>query len=240
MGAPYGLQRNRGQALRAGLGGRLGRGRLPQPIDLLDYQKHAQGDDQEIENTVDENAVPEACLLAQRNRELGEIHLAQQHSDRRHHHVVHQRADDLAEGPADDDAHGHIHGIAFDGEVPDFCEQAHVHPPKLRCGICQNRRIIGTPKGSDKQPSNGPGRHATAGLSSSAENTALGVEIGALVQEPRPADLSMRFGKQPQGENRGARGLEIAVDRHRLTGRRRRPAQVHLQRQFDAARRAAL
>src|SRR5262245_51404457 len=53
----------------------------------------------------------------QRDLDVGEIHSAQQQADRRHDHILDQRAYDGAEGAADDDADGHVHHIALEGEL---------------------------------------------------------------------------------------------------------------------------
>src|SRR5580658_3526115 len=62
VGAASRAERDRRDAIRAFLGGwRLGRlGRLPrQPVHLLHQEEHREGDDDEIENRVDEEAIVE-------------------------------------------------------------------------------------------------------------------------------------------------------------------------------------
>ena len=80
-------------------------------------------------------------LLVRSTDEAGKIHPAQQHPDRRHDDVVHQRRDDLAEGPANDDAHGHIHGIALDGELAELFEQPMIVLPSWSVGGRKRRQL---------------------------------------------------------------------------------------------------
>src|SRR4029077_9571761 len=57
--------------------------------------------------------------------QVAEIEAAHQHADQRHHHVLHHRGDDLAEGGADDHADSEVHHVAFDGELAELLDDAH-------------------------------------------------------------------------------------------------------------------
>jgi hypothetical protein len=46
-------------------------------------------------------------------------------ADGRHDDIVDQGRDDLAESGPDDDAHGHVHRPAFDGELLEFFHESH-------------------------------------------------------------------------------------------------------------------
>ena len=60
MGALDSLERNRRQAIRTVLSRGRGRGGL-HPIDLSDDQKNRKGNDDEIQNVIDKNAIIQSC-----------------------------------------------------------------------------------------------------------------------------------------------------------------------------------
>jgi hypothetical protein len=99
-----------------------------QPVEPLDRHEDHEGNDQEVEHRLEEGAV-----LEQDGGVIGsspylpgqirEINAGQQLAQRRHHHIGHQRRDNLAEGRTDDDAHGHVDDIALHGKFLELrCE----------------------------------------------------------------------------------------------------------------------
>jgi len=54
-----------------------------------------------------------------------EVDATGEHADGWHDHVVDERFDDRAEGAADDDADGHVHDVAAEGELFEFADHAH-------------------------------------------------------------------------------------------------------------------
>jgi hypothetical protein len=50
------------------------------------------------------------------------VHVGQEHAERGHENVVHEGLHHCAERAADDDAHGHIDQIAFEGEFLELLE----------------------------------------------------------------------------------------------------------------------
>ena len=99
-------------------------------VHRLHHQEDGEGDDQEVDQRVDEGAVVEggrAGLLgggerrvlsrAQHQEQVREVDAAEQLADGRHQHVAHERAHDLAEGAADDHADGQIEDVAAQREL---------------------------------------------------------------------------------------------------------------------------
>ena len=126
-----------------------------QPVHEFDHQKDAEGQDRKVHALLDEIAVvpvnglgsgfddrfaaPADHLadrmggVCRRVAYLGdvqpqgrEVRIADQRADRGHDDVVHQRGDDLAERAADDNADGHVHDVALEGELAEFLEKCHV------------------------------------------------------------------------------------------------------------------
>ena len=124
-----------------------------QPVHEFDHQKDAEGQDSEIHALLDECAVippdrfrrntlrrtrpdcvghyvcrfrGEVAHLADVEPQRREVRIADQRADRGHDDVVHQRGDDLAERAADDNADGHVHDVALEGELAEFLEKCHV------------------------------------------------------------------------------------------------------------------
>lgn len=125
-----------------------------EPVHQLDHQKDAEGQDREVDALLDEGAVVPVdrfhggrgddritcrddvadrlhgvrrgvAQLRDVEPQLREVRVADQRPDRRHEDVVHERRDDLAERAADDDAHGHVHDVALEGELLEFLEKSH-------------------------------------------------------------------------------------------------------------------
>ena len=58
--------------------------------------------------------------------QLREVGVSDQRADGRHQDVVHERRYDFAERAADDHADGHVHYVAFEGELLEFFEKCHI------------------------------------------------------------------------------------------------------------------
>ena len=65
-------------------------------------------------------------LIGEVDEEVGEIHFAEEQSDRRHDDVVRERGDDLAETCADDDADSHVQHVALYRKFLEFIHHAHL------------------------------------------------------------------------------------------------------------------
>ncbi len=57
--------------------------------------------------------------------QVAEVGVAEQGPDGRHDDIVHERRHDLAERAADDDADGHVHYVALEGEFLELLEECH-------------------------------------------------------------------------------------------------------------------
>jgi hypothetical protein len=105
----------------------------PQPVHLPHHQEDHEGEDQEVHRHGDEIAPGQhrhARLLqavqrhgrprrrvAQHDEQVGEIELADDAAQDRHHDVADQRLDDLAEGGADDHADRQVDHVAHDART---------------------------------------------------------------------------------------------------------------------------
>jgi len=47
----------------------------------------------------------------------------------------------FAEGPANDNADGHVHRIALDGEVAKLLEHTHDYSPRLECEVTEEDQV---------------------------------------------------------------------------------------------------
>lgn len=61
--------------------------------------------------------------IGQHDEQVGEIHAAEHQPDDRHEYVVDQRGHDRAEGAADNNTHGHVDHVAFDGKFLEFLDE---------------------------------------------------------------------------------------------------------------------
>jgi hypothetical protein len=127
-------------------GGRGGRLLLAaQAIDAPHHQEDDEREDHEVEPHVHEVAPGDhghAGLLhrfervrhpvgdaGERYEVVGELEAAREAAHHRHHDVVHERIDDLAEGAPDDHPDGEVDHVAADREFPEFRSEAHDFPP---------------------------------------------------------------------------------------------------------------
>ena len=101
-------------------------------VDPLDQQEDHDGDEQEVDDGLDEAAVLDGGLLDAGRLvrgpddalQGGEVDAAEEGADDGHEHIVHQGLDDGGERAADDDAHGHIHHVATGDELLEFRNDA--------------------------------------------------------------------------------------------------------------------
>jgi len=135
MRAFGGFQRNLRDAARAiAFADRLAH----KTVSLFDNQKDDEGDNEEIDDRVDEQSVIDCrspggfgggerivMFVRQADEQAREIHLAEQQADRRHDDIADERRNDLAECRADDDADRQIDNIAACGEITKFLEEVH-------------------------------------------------------------------------------------------------------------------
>ena len=123
MGAAHSLDGNLTLAVGAHLGGGLLRlGRLSvQRVDKLDHNEQHKGNDEEVDDGVDERADLDAGA-AQTNDHIGKICLEKQ-ADQRVDDVLHQRGDNCGEGTADDNAHCHVQHVAAHGKRFEFFKE---------------------------------------------------------------------------------------------------------------------
>src|SRR5690606_12669775 len=102
-----------------------------QAVDRLYAHEDRKRDDQEDDHTLDELAVGQHHRRditlggLERNRQITEVHTADQQAERRHHHVAYKRGNNFAEGGADDDTDGHVDHITFDREGLELTDHAH-------------------------------------------------------------------------------------------------------------------
>src|ERR1039457_2075274 len=124
-----------GHALLSGIGsfrrvarGRGGRGGRPalQFVGGFHNQENHQRHNEEIDHRVEKLSIRHhrsrgslGCghgrvgLAVQANEQLLEVHVAEDHPDRRHDDVIHHRGHDRSEGRADDHSHGEVENVAL-------------------------------------------------------------------------------------------------------------------------------
>ena len=118
---------------RGGLG--VSRG-LAKGIGALDDQEDHEGDDQELDDRVQEGAVTQRDFSGlgggigrlEHEFQLGKIDVAQQQPDGRHDDLIDQRGDNLAERAADDHADSQIEHIAPGDKLFEFRYDRHATP----------------------------------------------------------------------------------------------------------------
>ena len=96
-------------------------------VDGLDQEKNAESDDDKVDERLDEVAIVDRGGLhllhtgddhaGQCDFQVGEVHAADQPSDRWHDDVVDNTAHDLTKCTADDHTDSHVHCIASDGKI---------------------------------------------------------------------------------------------------------------------------
>src|SRR6185369_823288 len=125
-------------------GGSRRRLRLFESRELAYHEKDHEGDDQEVDHRVEEDAIverrrPGGLCLGQRRvmlprqieEEVLEVHSAENQADRWHQDVVDERGHDLAERAADHDGHGEIHDVAPRDELLELFEHGDLLSGKL-------------------------------------------------------------------------------------------------------------
>ena len=126
------------------LGRRRRRGRLlllaMESADRLDHKKDGGGNDEKVDDRVDEQPVVDGgrasllcrgqaviMLAAEIDEQAAEVHIAHQHADRGHHDVGHERTDNSSESPANDDTDGQIHNVSAHDEFFEFFQHGCLH-----------------------------------------------------------------------------------------------------------------
>jgi len=117
-----------------GCSGRGGRGSL-HPVYLSDKQKHGEGNDDEVQNIVDEDAIIQRrCtgrfrrsdsgifLAGEIDEKIRKIHPAQRQTNRRHKNIVDKRRHDFAKRRADNDGYCQINHISSSNELFELSE----------------------------------------------------------------------------------------------------------------------
>src|SRR5207248_11647547 len=122
-------------AVGAFFGNRCGDRLRPHPVYLPDEQKHGEGNDQKLEDRIQEVPVGDnrsAGRFRLREGWIGaggevdeqvfKIHPSDNQSDRRHQDVVHERRHNLSEGRTDDQTDRKIQYVAADGKLFEFLQ----------------------------------------------------------------------------------------------------------------------
>src|SRR5690606_11463586 len=127
------------------LGRRRGRRRrrLLELVELADDHEDGEGDDDEVDDRVDELAVADddggaaVGRALQRQGEAREVHVAEQDADGRHQHSGDEGPDDLPEGGPDDYADRHVDDVPSHREVLEFLEECRHSSPSLSFEIAR-------------------------------------------------------------------------------------------------------
>lgn len=99
---------------------------LDESIHSANDEVNAKGDDRKVDDRVKEKAVFDcdpgcgARGAFQSQRQIAEIHAPEQKSNGGHNNVVDKRGYNFSESGADDDPHGHIDCVSFDGKIPEL------------------------------------------------------------------------------------------------------------------------
>jgi hypothetical protein len=118
--AAGGLDRDGAEAVRTLLGDRFCSRRWSLGgIGSLDDHKDHKGNDQKIDDVVDEDAVGDLCT-ANREGQPAEVHAAHDQADDGGQDVGHEGCHDLSKGTADDHAHGEVKHIPAHDKGPEF------------------------------------------------------------------------------------------------------------------------
>ena len=149
MAAPRRLDRDGRQAMRALFRRRRGGlFLLLHGVHAADHEEDGEGDDQEIDDGVQEQPVVERhrsrplgggdrrvgtgdLPFLEHEEEVREVDVPQEEPDRRHQDVGYQRGDDRPEGRADDDAHRHVDDVPPHREFLELLQ--HVRSPLSGC-----------------------------------------------------------------------------------------------------------
>ena len=130
MTALFGGYGNGHGALRAVFGGDRCGGLGHPAIDGADNEKNGKSDDQKIDDGVDEIAVIERRragglgggegverLVAEVDKEIGEINAAKDAAERRHQHIVDERGNYFPESGADNHADSQVQNVTLASRI---------------------------------------------------------------------------------------------------------------------------
>lgn len=119
MAAAFGINGDQHQALRAFFFGGSGLNLFfLESGHAADCHEHAERDDSEIDDLIDENAVIDGdggdafAGAAECEFQVIEINIAHQKTYRRHQKIIDHGRNDFSESAADDDSHRHIDDIS--------------------------------------------------------------------------------------------------------------------------------
>lgn len=99
---------------------------------LLNDQENGKGDDDEINDGIDEDAIVDgygglvSFRFLEGDYQVGKINLAQKHADGRHYDVGNEGTDYFSEGGADDDADCQVDDVPLHGEFFEFLQHVFV------------------------------------------------------------------------------------------------------------------
>ena len=109
---------------------------VQQLVHGLHQQEYAEGDDDEIDDVLQESAVVHrahpgsvggfragVALEVQREEQAAQVHAASQQADDGHQHIIHQRVDDGGECAADHNAGGQLQNVAAGAEFFEVLKQ---------------------------------------------------------------------------------------------------------------------
>ena len=109
-----------------------------QLVDALEHQEDTEGDDEEVDDVLNETTVGEyrcsgflcgsqrgVVSIAKIDEQIGKVDAASSQADDRHEHVVDQRGDNLSKRAADDDTDSHVHYVALHGKLFEFTDKSH-------------------------------------------------------------------------------------------------------------------
>jgi hypothetical protein len=115
-------------------------------VHLLDHHEDDKGENDEIDHNGEEGSVGKnwnaglldvgqcsqvARIVAQHDKEVGEIDIANKASHDRHDQIANYRVNDLAKRTTNDDTDSQIHRVALDGKFFEFLNHSHAIPPRI-------------------------------------------------------------------------------------------------------------
>ena len=119
---------------------------LLEGVDGLEPHEDGEGDDQKIDDGLDELAVGDdhgrdvTFGGLQGHGEIAEVHSPQDQTNWRHDHVTHEGGDYLAEGGTNDDTDRHVDDVAPGCKGLELLNQTHVSLQKwAECGRCRTK-----------------------------------------------------------------------------------------------------
>ena len=108
-----------------------------QVVHPLPHHEYAEGQNHEVNHLLDEGTILPYHLgygrgglgslltLLEHYAQVAEVGIAQEHTDRRHQDIVHQRGNDLTKGTTDNHTDSHVHYITLEGKGFEFFQKSH-------------------------------------------------------------------------------------------------------------------